>query len=329
MKISIIVPVYNISHYVQDCIDSILSQSFCDYEILLIDDGSTDESSSLCDKIAETDDRIQVYHKLNRGLSTARNYGVERASGEYLFFVDGDDFLPQGALQRIADCLQSKPDILLSKVSRYNQRGDYSQDGFDLLDDYVNGCSGAQALENLMKYVKKPLWQAWRNVIKTDLMRKFNFQFLSGLTSEDMHLIPQVYLQAQSVAVCNQPNYVYRIDRDGSIMNTESFKRYKDFFFIVKYWMNFFDKEDCPETLKPIFTQVIARTYFFYISRIYAFPKKERELLLEDGKQFKFLLKEQSLTKKNRFIYHLMGYRGTCWFYANRNGTIKQRKNTK
>ena len=90
--ISIIAPVYNVEYYLGYCIDSILSQKFDDYELLLIDDGSTDGSSAICDEYATKDSRVRVFHKENGGLSSARNYGIDRAKGEYVIFVDSDDY---------------------------------------------------------------------------------------------------------------------------------------------------------------------------------------------------------------------------------------------
>ena len=92
-KISVIVPVYNIEKNITRCVKSILSQSFTDFEILLINDGSTDHSKEICEELQTTDPRITLYNKINGGLSDARNYGIERAKGEYISFVDGDDYI--------------------------------------------------------------------------------------------------------------------------------------------------------------------------------------------------------------------------------------------
>lgn len=91
-SLSIIIPVYNVEKYLKECVKSVLMQSIKDFEILLIDDGSKDSSGKLCDEIASTDSRIRVYHKPNGGLSSARNYGIDRALGEYIIFLDSDDF---------------------------------------------------------------------------------------------------------------------------------------------------------------------------------------------------------------------------------------------
>ena len=100
-KISIIVPVYNCKKYLRQCLDSILSQTFKDWECLLIDDGSTDESGSICDEYARRDNRFAAYHKENGGLTSARNYGLERSVGEWIMHVDGDDWIEVDSIERL------------------------------------------------------------------------------------------------------------------------------------------------------------------------------------------------------------------------------------
>ena len=92
-KVSIIVPVYNVEKYLHRCVDSILLQTFTDFELLLIDDGSTDKSVGICDKYALKDRRIRVFHKKNGGVSSARNLGIKKSNGVYILFVDSDDYL--------------------------------------------------------------------------------------------------------------------------------------------------------------------------------------------------------------------------------------------
>ena len=107
--LSIIVPVYNVERYIRACLDSILSQSYCAYELILIDDGSSDRSGAICDEYAHRDN-IRVFHTENRGVSHARNIGIEKATGEYLYFVDGDDLLADTeVLQNMMTAAKSRP----------------------------------------------------------------------------------------------------------------------------------------------------------------------------------------------------------------------------
>ena len=103
-EVSIIVPVYQVEKYIRQCIDSILAQTFTDFELILVDDGSKDNSGKICDEYAEKDKRIRVIHKENDGLSGARNKGLDNASGNYFMFVDGDDYISPN----MAECLYKK-----------------------------------------------------------------------------------------------------------------------------------------------------------------------------------------------------------------------------
>lgn len=122
--ISIIIPIYNTAPYLPECIDSILSQSFKDIELLLINDGSTDGGGTLCDEYARKDCRIRVFHKENGGVSSARNLGLDNASGEWVYFVDSDDQVLPGGLQTMVDCVSDDVDIVLGGYKRYNESGD-------------------------------------------------------------------------------------------------------------------------------------------------------------------------------------------------------------
>ena len=121
MKFSIIVPVYKVEAYLPQCVNSILEQGYGDFELILVDDGSPDNSPQMCDGYALADSRIRVVHKENGGLSSARNAGIEVAVGEYLVFVDSDDWIDAGCLQEFANVLQRNPvDVLMTvKTSVY------------------------------------------------------------------------------------------------------------------------------------------------------------------------------------------------------------------
>lgn len=123
-KLSIIVPIYNAAPYLHRCIDSILSQSFADYELLLIDDGSTDESSAICDEYAVKDARIRVFHKENGGVSSARNLGLDNAQGEWIYFADADDELVEDTLDSLISHINQDTDCVIGSFARYDSSGD-------------------------------------------------------------------------------------------------------------------------------------------------------------------------------------------------------------
>ncbi|MCR5713410.1 MAG: glycosyltransferase [Bacteroidales bacterium] len=120
-QVSIIVPVYNAVHYLPHCIDSILAQSFTDFELLLIDDGSKDGSDAVCDAYATKDNRVRVLHKKNGGVSSARNLGLDEAVGEYVFFADADDLIPPTALSALMACMDDATDMAIGGFSTFGE----------------------------------------------------------------------------------------------------------------------------------------------------------------------------------------------------------------
>lgn len=123
MTLSIVIPVYNTKKYLSDCLGSILTQSFTDFEILLIDDGSSDGSSELCNEFARLDSRIRVFHKENGGVSSARNLGLANACGEWVYFVDSDDCLLPGGLQTLIECISDEVDIVMGGYMEVDESG--------------------------------------------------------------------------------------------------------------------------------------------------------------------------------------------------------------
>ena len=124
--ISIIIPVYNTVQYLSRCIESVLSQSFGDFELLLVDDGSNDGSGDVCDSYENRDMRIRVFHKKNGGVCSARNLGIANALGEWLYFVDSDDELLPDALQTLVDCISDDVDSVMGGIVEVNENGDVS-----------------------------------------------------------------------------------------------------------------------------------------------------------------------------------------------------------
>ena len=129
--ISIIVPVYNVEQYLEKCVCSIINQTYKNLEIILVDDGATDSSGNMCDELAKSDNRIKVYHKENGGLSDARNYGVERATGEYIGFVDSDDYIDSEMYEKLYEAIK-KEDV---DVAECNFRFIYSNRITNYTDD--------------------------------------------------------------------------------------------------------------------------------------------------------------------------------------------------
>ena len=215
-KISIIVPVYNVEHELSRCVDSILNQSYTNLEVILVDDGSTDRCPSICDAFVMKDRRVRVIHKPNGGLSSARNAGLREASGEWILYVDSDDYILNDSCERlIAVGAKYDCDIVSADAIReFNGGREYMVHG-SLAD---GKCYPSR--DFIIKTVKPCEWYApaWLNLYKRSFLIENNLFFVEGLLHEDMEMQPRVFLAAKTVAYCAYPFYRY-VDRASSIMN--------------------------------------------------------------------------------------------------------------
>lgn len=212
--ISVIVPVYNVEEYVEKCVLSIINQTYKNLEIILVDDGSTDNSGKICDEIAIKDNRIKVIHKKNGGLSDARNVGIDIAKGDYLGFVDSDDFLhPQHYEILIKDAL--KYDAGISEC-RFVRETIQSYESFcnKILSYESKLCSSHDALMDLYASKENFHIMAWAKIYKRDLFK--DIRFPKGRLHEDMPIMYKLYELAGKLSVTNAKLY-YVSERVGSI----------------------------------------------------------------------------------------------------------------
>lgn len=215
--ISVIVPVYNVEKYVARCVDSILSQSFSEFELLLIDDGSTDASASICTDYCNKDERVRYHRKENGGLSDARNYGVQRSVGEYVAFIDSDDWVEPEYLQYLVDAIKlSGSDI--STCVFYVRRGDNIAP-WKSLDETPVIMSNRDALLSL-------LWSEEISVTANcKLFRRTLFDsvlFPCGKHFEDVGTTYKLLIRSKSVAVGGRPLYNYFMRADSITHSTDS-----------------------------------------------------------------------------------------------------------
>lgn len=216
-QFSIIVPAYNVEQYLPKCIESVLTQSLQDFELILVDDGSTDQTSAICDQYQKTP-AIKVIHQPNAGLSAARNAGVQQASGEYLLFLDGDDFLEPNALKTIHDNLESELDLLRFQAQEVFENGEivrYSEPGFTTMP-------GPAAFQKLTQY--HYVENAWLYAYRREFFLEHHFAYAPGRIAEDFGLTPLIIAEAKSVKAIPDICYNYR-QRSGGIMSTTQASR--------------------------------------------------------------------------------------------------------
>lgn len=207
MKLSIIVPVYNVENTLKRCVRSILCQDFNDFELLLIDDGSTDNSGFLADTIAEKDNRIKVYHKENGGLSDARNYGIERALGEYITFIDSDDEIKDGTLLPLMSILEKNPEYDIIEYPVLGNPG--------CNDEYIfqpGKNEYRDSLDWLSEYGLEHCW-AWNKIYKRYLFDEIRFPL--GKKYEDVYIIGELLKRKPFIATSNKGLYLYYKNNNG------------------------------------------------------------------------------------------------------------------
>lgn len=219
-KISVIVPIFKVEDYLPRCVESIINQKYKNLEIILVDDGSTDSCPVLCDEYAKKDDRIIVIHKENGGLSDARNAGMKIATGEYISFIDSDDYIANDYFSNLYETMQSqKSDIVECSVVKF-----YGDDNFDDYTDDLSICnySTQDGLSALI--AEKPFRQhVWNKLYKTSLV--FDILFPVGKLNEDEFWTYQIFGRAKKVTKINKTMYYY-FQRESSIMgNTYNLRR--------------------------------------------------------------------------------------------------------
>lgn len=207
---SIIVPVYKVEKYLDQCVQSVLCQSYKEYELILVDDGSIDNSPAMCDEYAKQDNRIKVIHKENGGLSDARNHGLRIAMGEYIIFLDSDDFwCDSSGLQKIRNQIQkTDADILIFGMKKFfPNKGIYSDVRVPVCDEVA--LSHAQVTKQLME---RNIFVAcaWDKVIRHSLIKENKMNFVVGQLSEDIEWCSKLLLCNPKISILSEALYVYR-----------------------------------------------------------------------------------------------------------------------
>lgn len=233
MKLSIIVPIYNVASYLRKCVDSLLTQDYSDYEIILVDDGSPDVCPQICDEYDAKYDNIRVVHRENGGLSAARNSGIDVAQGEYVMFVDSDDYLVPNVLGKLIRIMEEKKlDVLRYNYQNINEQYEIFHPNKDPKRD-VDYSESVVDGETFLNGHLGPACYAWQFVIKRSLIigdRRLEIGdclFTPGIYFEDTEWTPRMLLRAKRVASIPMVVYNY-LWRTGSItLPTDSQKRKK------------------------------------------------------------------------------------------------------
>ncbi len=257
---SIIIPVYNVKDYIEECIKSIVDQNYKNYELILVDDGSTDGTGILLDSY-ENIPQIKIYHKQNEGPSKARNFGIERSKGDYLMFIDSDDMLySHDCLEKLNNYLNGNQyDIIQYKmVFLYNNKYKHNKNIVDV--NYINEKNDRLMILNQNGNISA---SPCDKIVKASLIKENNIYFPEGMLHEDIKWSYELYMKAENIEVLNEEFYVYRQQRLGSTTSTKSKKSAQDLFSIIKYFLDF---DYANESEKKLYYNMIS--YWYLILRV-------------------------------------------------------------
>lgn len=261
-KISIIVAVYNIAEYLPRCMESLCSQTYENLEIILVDDGSSDESGRICDNYAKQDNRIIVIHKKNGGLSDARNAGLEAAAGDYIGFVDGDDWIePDMYRAMLASCMENEAEIA---ICRYRQIGEGAEQSEGT--NRVVPLTREQALEiYICGHEQYIIYNSvWSKLFQRELISDISFPV--GKKSEDIMFTTKTFCRAKKLVYLDTPYYNYVLDREDSIMNKGlAERRFQDEIPFWKEQIGYFYGADMKEMAEKAAYHFYRRMLFYFI----------------------------------------------------------------
>lgn len=257
IKISIIVPIYNVADYVKDCIESIIVQTYPDIELIVIDDRGNDNSMQIVNALLERASSglsIKIItHNQNKGLSAARNTGIRNSSGDYLYFLDSDDMIVSDCIERMVNCLKRHPscDIVQAGSTVNSTKFQWlNHESWALNGDYSDNVEWIA--QTMLKRLNCIPVTAWNKLIKKDFITDNNLFFYEGLIHEDELWSFQVARCIKSVAFCRYNTYIYNI-REGSITTKESKEE------LLKSWVKIFEEmiESISDGENSIFSQWI------------------------------------------------------------------------
>jgi glycosyltransferase involved in cell wall biosynthesis len=211
MKLSVIIPVYNVKKYLDECVQSVLKQNLTDFELLLINDGSTDHSGKLCDEYAAADNRVRVFHKENGGVSSARNLGIENAAGEWITFIDSDDYILNSFFSALCD--DNNADLIM-------QGFEYMESGI-CIKEYTYDPEVLSREDFMLKYNLYPDFSSsWSKFFRNSILKAQIIKFNTKLSFGEDTLFNLKYLQfCNEIATTNRSRYSYRIV-GGGLSNT-------------------------------------------------------------------------------------------------------------
>lgn len=326
MKLSIIVPVYNIAQYLNDCVQSVLTQSFQDWELMLVNDGSTDQSPMHCEEWAKKDKRIRVIHKTNGGLSDARNAGLLEAKGEYIHFLDGDDFYTSvNVLQTLMEQIeqyQQTDTLLFCRVDKYEDTGKENKERpYDA--DLINQTESTTIIFEHLLRTQRFNMSACFQILRRECLMENQLFFEKGLLSEDVDWSMALWQHLKIVKAVNCYGYCYR-HRSASITTTLSIRNYRSYQYMFQKWIPHLQENG--GILAQLQLNYLASLFPTLLYGFFSVSKQDRKAVYELLKEMKSVLQYSATKKSDRVVIcvKIIGFYLTCRIFAS-YGCISKR----
>ena len=276
-KVSIIVPVYNIENYIRVCVESILAQTYESFELILVDDGSKDNSGILCDEYAAIDSRVKVIHKENGGVSSARNTGLQQAKGKWIMYVDGDDWIEPDMIESLIETAKAtEADLVFGDYMKY---GPYA--GNHKLPTW-----STDKKDSMSRYIAYSMTTIWGSIAKRSLYTEHSLKSPDGVSyCEDFHLIVRLCHFANKIVNVHRSFYHYRY-RPTSIMSNMNRKTEADEQWVYQDTIHFFKEQGVYEDYRKVMSWRVLKSAQ---ELLLASSEHQRFMeLFNDGKEFIF-----------------------------------------
>ncbi len=309
--ISVIIPVYNVEKYLEECVSSVLAQTYKNIEIILVDDGSTDSSGKLCDSFAEKNSKLQVVHQKNAGLSDARTAGFQRATGKYVYFLDSDDYIAETALEKL--CFIAEKDA--SDIVFFDAHSFLDESEEEIKQNYkrkniYHTKSGieifAEMQNNSEFHSSVPLMLA-----KKDLFVTNNISFIPGIYYEDMAFTFEALCLADRVSQCKESLYFRRYRKDSIMTSKKNIKYFDSTVILYKHLLQFVENNKLCENVAV--KKYIARISYNVFNNYTALSKNDKRTVAETFSEIK-----KDILKNNAFgdtALKLKCYNNALWFF--------------
>lgn len=306
MLLSIIVPVYNVENYLEQCVESLKAKELDKYEIILVNDGSTDKSLELCLSLEKKYSNIKIVDKKNGGLSSARNAGMKVALGKYLLFIDSDDYLIEDSIDKIIEEIKNRDiDVFMSG---YYEVCDGEKN--NLVEFTIDENKDIEDIKKQIFQSNQCIWTAWKFIVKKSFLDENEIIFKEGYLHEDIDYTTRIIINMKSFTYMSSNWYCYRISRAGSIMNTRKIKSSIHTAEIIIDLEKYMDKPKYNWELHNIVLEKLSEAFFTTIVYSVNSNKKDLKKLNDLIKENKFLLGASKGKKHKAFnqIQNILGF---------------------